>query len=480
MLRSIHPGEWTLPFCFEDQTLDPMRRELSRGGRAVTLEPKVFDLLLYLVEHRDRLVTKDDLIAHVWEGRIVSDSAVSSAVAAARKAIGDSAHDQRLIRTNARRGFRFVGSVQPPDQDQLSQRASDLPLTRYARNGDVSLAYQVMGAGPVDLVLVPGIVSHVEYLHELPGYTETLRRLSGFARVIAFDSRGQGLSDRLVESPTLEQHADDIRAVLDAASSKRAAVFGFSAGAAASALFAVTCPERVSHLMLWGGLARGSGRSPEVMEQWLNDRLRNWGNGDFAKLATSARRPVSAEQRETFGRLERLSTSPGAFRALSLLTNGIDVTPILSAIRTPTLILRCRTDAMVRAEQGRPLADLISGATLIEYAEGDHGFWTGDSEALARDIERFVTEAPRAGSGADPLMAKDREAMLLEALVRMVDQYLPRTEDKDRPEDTRDSIAMGAGERAILALVESGLMERMKGTRIMGRFTEAGKKVRGW
>jgi DNA-binding winged helix-turn-helix (wHTH) protein/pimeloyl-ACP methyl ester carboxylesterase len=378
-----------LPFSFEDQLLDPIRRELSRDGQAVTVEPRVLDLLLYLVENRDRLVTKDDLIAHVWDGRVVSDSALSSAIAAARKVIGDSAQDQRLIRTSARRGFRFVGSVRPSEQPVQPDLA--LPLTRYARSGDVSIAYQVMGTGPIDMVLVPGIVSHVEYLHELPGYTDTLRRLSAFARIITFDCRGQGLSDRLVDAPSLDQRMDDVRAVMDAANSKRAIVFGFSAGAAMSALFAATHPERISHLILWGGLARGPRRSPEVMEQWLSDRLRNWGSGDFVKIATSARQPVSAELWERFGRLERLSTSPGAFRALNLLNNEIDVTSILGAIRAPTLILRRQTDALVRAELGRPLAELIPEAVSIEYPQGDQCFWTGDTAALLQDIERFAT-----------------------------------------------------------------------------------------
>jgi len=392
-----------LPFCFEDQVLDPTRRELSRNGRTVTVEPRVFDLLHYLIENCDRLVTKDDLIARIWDGRIISDSTLSSAIAAARRAIGDSARDQRLIRTSARRGFRFVGSVRPADRPAPSDLA--LPLTRYARSGDVSIAYQVMGTGPIDLVLVPGIVSHVEYLHELPGYTDTLRRLAAFARIIAFDSRGQGLSDRLVDVPTLEQRMDDVRAVMDAANSKRAVIFGFSAGAALSALFAATYPERVSRLLLWGGLARGPGRSKQAMEQWLSGRLTNWGNGDFVKIATSARQPVSAELMERFGRLERLSTSPGAFKALTLLNNKIDVTPILGAIRAPTLILRRQTDALVSAELGRPLSDLIPGATLIEYSQGDHGFWTGDTAILLRDIEWFVTGDPRDGCEDDRVLA---------------------------------------------------------------------------
>jgi pimeloyl-ACP methyl ester carboxylesterase len=130
-----------------------------------------------------------------------------------------------------------------------------LPATRYALSGDVSIAYQVIGDGPIDLVMVPGVISHVEFMHELPGYTAFLRRLSNFARVITFDKRGQGLSDRVSGAPSLEERMDDVRAVMDAADSKRAVLMGFSEGCAMSALFAATYPERASNLLLFGGFA---------------------------------------------------------------------------------------------------------------------------------------------------------------------------------------------------------------------------------
>src|SRR5208283_4313204 len=131
----------------------------------------------------------------------------------------------------------------------------ELPVTRYAISGEVNIAYQTMGAGPVDIIMVPGFISHVEFMHELAGYTAFLRRLSTFARVITFDKRGQGLSDRISGAPSLEERMDDVRAVMDAAGSKRAALMGFSEGCAMSALFAATYPERVSNLLLFGGFA---------------------------------------------------------------------------------------------------------------------------------------------------------------------------------------------------------------------------------
>ncbi len=400
MLAEGRWGSGTMPFRFEDQTLDTSRRELSRAGETIMVEPRVFDLLVYLIENRDRLVTKDDLIAHVWEGRIVSDSALTSAINAARKAVGDNGQDQRLIRTSARKGFRFVGDVRPAARQVATggEPESALPVTRYAQSGDVNIAYQIMGTGPRDIVIVPGIISHVEYLHELPGYTEALRRLSAFARVITFDKRGTGLSDGLVETSSLEQRMDDVRAVMDAARTNRAALVGFSDGAAMSALFAATYPERVSHLILCGGLVKGLFRSPEAMEGMLSSRLRNWGDGAFVKIVASATRPVGAETIERFGRMERLSTSPGAFRALLLLNNQIDVTSILSTIMTPTLVLHRQTDAVSKLERGREAAALIPGATMIEYPEGDHAFWAGDTETLLGDIERFVTGGGHGGA----------------------------------------------------------------------------------
>jgi pimeloyl-ACP methyl ester carboxylesterase len=132
----------------------------------------------------------------------------------------------------------------------------ELPVTRYAVSGNVNIAYQTMGSGPVDVVLVPGVVTHVEFLHEIPGYTASLRRLSSFARVVTFDKRGQGLSDRIAGAPSLEQRMDDVRAVMDEIGSRRAVLLGFSEGCPMSALFAATYPERVSQLILFGGFAR--------------------------------------------------------------------------------------------------------------------------------------------------------------------------------------------------------------------------------
>ncbi len=265
-----------------------------------------------------------------------------------------------------------------------------LPTTHYAVSGDVNIAYQVMGNGPVDIVMVPGSVSHVEFLHELPGYTAFLRRLSAFARVVIFDKRGQGLSDRISGAPSLEQRMDDVRAVMDDIGSQRAALLGYSEGSPMSAMFAATYPERVSHLLLFGGFARFSDLfGSDSPEEKVLRRIKHWGTGAMIK-GVIASQAGSQDAVAQFAKFERLSASPGAYKAITLLNTLIDVRSILPTVRVPTLVLHRRTDALVSVELGRNLAGQIPGAKYIEYPDGDHAFWTGDVEELLGDIEEFI------------------------------------------------------------------------------------------
>jgi len=264
-----------------------------------------------------------------------------------------------------------------------------LPETHYALSGDVNIAYQVMGDGPVDLVLVPGLISHVELLHELPGYTAALRRLSRFARVVTFDKRGQGLSDRMSGAPSLEQRMDDVRAVMDSIGSARAILIGFSEGAAMSVLFAATYPERVPHLVLVGAWVRAS-VPDDVWRERLERAVKAWGTGQVLKPVFKSQ-ATNADAVAQLAKLERFSSSPGALRTYLALNRPIDVSSILPLLRIPTLVLHCRTDAQVDVAIGREIAKQIPGARYIEYPDGDHAFWTGDIESLLLDIEEFVT-----------------------------------------------------------------------------------------
>ena len=266
-----------------------------------------------------------------------------------------------------------------------------LPETRYARTRDVSIAYQVMGDGAIDMIIVPGLFSHIEFMHEMPGYTAFLRRLASYMRVVTFDKRGQGLSDRISGAPTLEERMDDVRAVLDAVGSKRAVLFGFSEGSCMSSLFAATYPERVSHLILVGGFHRAADlRTHEDWQSRVNFLVDTWGTGESMKTvaASDVARPGAIAQ---YGKFERLGSSPGALRTLMQLNRQIDVTPILPTLQVPTLVLHSATDIQVRPEFGRSLASRIPGAKFVEYPSGDHYCWLGDTEAMHGDIEEFVT-----------------------------------------------------------------------------------------
>jgi pimeloyl-ACP methyl ester carboxylesterase len=266
-----------------------------------------------------------------------------------------------------------------------------LPETHYAQSGDVSIAYQVMDDGPIDLILVPGFFSHVEFAHELPGFTAFLRRLASFARVVTFDKRGQGLSDRMSGAPSLEVRMDDVRAVMDAIGSKRAALVGFSEGGCMSVLFAATFPERVSHLVLIGCFSRSADRfSHDAWEARLEHIVKHWGAGELIKRAapSEAGKPAAVAQ---FGKFERLASSPGAVRTILQLNRQIDVTAVLPTLQVPTLVLHSKADLQVPVELGRKLAAAIPRVKYIEYPTGDHGFWVGDTETMLGDIEEFVT-----------------------------------------------------------------------------------------
>ncbi|MGY3587014.1 class 3 adenylate cyclase/dienelactone hydrolase [Bradyrhizobium sp. USDA 4341] len=266
----------------------------------------------------------------------------------------------------------------------------ELPMTRYAMSGDASVAYQTMGDGPINIIAIPGIVSHVEFMHEMPGYTAFLQRLSKFARVITFDKRGQGLSDKISGAPTLEERMDDVRAVLDSVGAQRAALLGFSEGCAMSAVFAASYPERVSHLVLFGAFVRYAELFPDADPQLVvQERMKYWGTGALMK-EVMASRASDPEAVAKFAKFERLSASPGAMKALQLLNLQIDVGDILPTVRTPTLVLHRANDALVPVQKGRDFAAHIPGSSYTEYPGSDHAFWSGDVEALLGDIEEFI------------------------------------------------------------------------------------------
>jgi pimeloyl-ACP methyl ester carboxylesterase len=231
-----------------------------------------------------------------------------------------------------------------------------MPVTRYAKSGDVHVAYQIFGSGPIDLVFVPGFVSHIENYWDHPDLARWLLRLASFARVAMFDKRGTGLSDRVSEFPSLDLRMDDARAVMDAAGIERAALLGISEGGPMAVLFAATYPQRCRGLVLYGSFARSSSwLSAEGPEAYLRYVDKAWGSGRSLPMFAPSRQNDLALQ-QWWGRFERLGASPAAAIAVMQMLTQIDVSDILSSVHVPTLVIHCTGDPLINVESGRFLA----------------------------------------------------------------------------------------------------------------------------
>ena len=284
--------------------------------------------------------------------------------------------------------------------------------TRYARSGDVSIAYQVVGEGPFDLVYVPGWVSNVELMWDEPDYTAFLERLASFSRLIIFDKRGTGLSDPvpLDRLPTLEQRMDDVRAVMDAVGSDRAALLGHSEGGNMCVLFSATYPDRTTALVLVGCYAKRIRSDDYPWAPTVEDRAREieqteatWGSPEaFRELAPSKANDEAFER--WVGRYLRQSASPKAAAALLRMNTQIDVREVLPAIRVPTILIYRTDDADVHVDEGRYIAERIPGARFVEVPGADHSMWTGDATAILDEIEEFLTGVRR-GPEPDRVLA---------------------------------------------------------------------------
>jgi class 3 adenylate cyclase/alpha-beta hydrolase superfamily lysophospholipase len=271
-----------------------------------------------------------------------------------------------------------------------------IPVTRYAKSGDVHIAYQAFGSGPIDLVFVPGFVSHIENYWDYPDLARWLLRLSSFARVAIFDKRGTGLSDRVSDAPSLDQRMDDARAVMDAVGIERAALLGVSEGGPLATLFAATYPLRCQALVLYGTFARSSWFSAERLEAYLRYIDKAWGSGRSLPMWAPSRQNDPALQ-QWWGRFERLGASPAAAMAVVRMISEIDISDILSSVRVPTLVIHCTGDTLINVEYGRFLAEHIPEAKLIELPRDDHLFFL--HEQIGDAIEEFLTGSVSAAEG---------------------------------------------------------------------------------
>jgi DNA-binding winged helix-turn-helix (wHTH) protein/pimeloyl-ACP methyl ester carboxylesterase/class 3 adenylate cyclase len=422
--------------------LDMKERQLLWGSDIVPLTPKVFDTLMVLVENSGHVLSKEELIQKVWPDSFVEENNLAQNISILRKALGESIMGLKFIETVTKRGYRFVADVKKCSEDEttphiagsaqtvvaqktdippppaekiktpetkaqtgelpstvVAQSRHLAPETRYAQSGDVNIAYQVVGDGPLDLVFVMGWVSHLEYFWAEPSFARFLTRLASFSRLILFDKRGTGLSDRvpIKELPTLEQRMDDVRVVMEAVGSKRAALCGVSEGGPMCSLFAATYPEKTNALVMIGTYSKRIwdvdypwAPTQAEREEFYEEMQRDWGT----PVGLEERAPSMADDphfREWWATYLRMGASPGAALALTKMNADIDVRHVLPSIRVPTLVIHREHDQCLKVEEGRYVASKIPGAKYSELPGVDHLPFVGDQNSILDEIEEFLT-----------------------------------------------------------------------------------------
>ncbi len=426
---------------FDRFRIDAAERLLYDENHAIQLPPKVFDTLLLLVENSGRALAKEYMMQTIWSDSFVEENNLAQNISVLRKTLGDG----NFIETVPKRGYRFIAPVRViedepeeitfertsaritvsepgasattsyvlPDAGALSNLIHQSfpppvpllhlpaakPETHYAQNGDVNIAYQVVGDGDLDIVFVMGWVSHLEYFWEEPHFAAFLDRLASFSRLILFDKRGTGLSDRvpLNELPTLEQRMEDVHAVMDAVGSERAALIGVSEGGPMCSLFAATYPERTLALTMIGTYAKRIwaedypwAPTAEQREAFYELIRRDWGK----PVGIEDRAPSLAHDehfRNWWATYLRMGASPGAALALTKMNAEIDVRHVLPTIQVPTLVIHRAGDACLKVEEGRYVASQIPGCKFVELSGVDHLPFVGNQAEILDEIEEFLT-----------------------------------------------------------------------------------------
>lgn len=383
----------------------------SADGAFVELRPRSFAVLRLLALNLGRVVSRDEIMASVWNDAAVTDDVLTQCIVDIRRAIGDAEH--RVLRTVPRRGYLLTGQADEPGRLEaeppkpvvapaVAPAGRSVPETRYARSGETHIAYQVTGNGPVDMVFVQGHVTHLELDWEDHRPARFLDQLASFCRLIRFDKRGTGLSDRVAGLPTLEERMDDVRAVMDAVGSRRAVLLGCSEGGPMSMLFAATYPDRVRSLVLCGAMARIAwapdhpwGRTTDQLAANIRDIEEKWGTGYTVDVFAPTIAPDPA-YRAWRARLDRAAASPGAAITLARMNYEIDVRHVLPTIGVPTLVVHRADDTAVSVEHSRHFARRIPGARYVELPGRDHAPWASNTETLCEVIRGFVAEAETA------------------------------------------------------------------------------------
>ena len=275
--------------------------------------------------------------------------------------------------------------------------------TRYAKSGDLRIAYQVHGDGPIDLVFAPGYLSHLEQNQWWPDYSAFFEKLASFSRLVVFDRRGTGLSDRILTLGSFDELMDDIGVVLDAVGSERAALFGGAEGGPMCALFAATFPERTSALVLGASYARRTwapdypwGLDAEAQQRILDGYEERWGRVGFGSRALAPSLADDERFQDWYAQAQRFSGTPASAQAWFRITMEIDIRDVLPAIRVPTLVVHRSGDRVIPVESGRYLAEHIPDARLAELPGSDHFPFVGDIDSIVDEVEEFLTGSRRA------------------------------------------------------------------------------------
>jgi pimeloyl-ACP methyl ester carboxylesterase/DNA-binding winged helix-turn-helix (wHTH) protein/class 3 adenylate cyclase len=434
-------------YSFDKFQMDADERLLFDGIRTIALAPKVFDTLLLLVENGGRVLSKERMLKEIWEDSFVEENNLAQNISYLRRILGET-KDVKFIETVPKFGYRFIAPVRlvedttetvtfertqarilireavEEDEEKGRKReeeiifdalnnsfsprlpvssspllAAAVPETRYVENGEVNIAYQVIGSGDLDIVFVMGWVSHLEYFWKHPLFASFLNRLASFSRLILFDKRGTGLSDRvpLSELPTLEQRMEDVHAVMDAVGSERAVLIGVSEGGPMCSLFAATYPEKTTALVMIGTYAKRIkdedypwGVSAEDREAFFDLMRRDWGK----PVGIEERAPSMAEDEEFrswWAEYLRMGASPGAAVALTKMNAEIDVRNVLPLVRVPTLVIHRSGDLCLKVEEGRFVASLIPASKYVELGGIDHLPFVGEQTEVLDEIEEFLT-----------------------------------------------------------------------------------------
>jgi pimeloyl-ACP methyl ester carboxylesterase len=361
----------------------------------------VFDLLVHLIENRERVVSKDDLIASVWSGRIVSDSTLDSRINAARRAIGDNGEKQELIRTIARKGIRFVGTVRHGEEQQeatpLRPVIAEKQQISFCRSSDdVSLAYASVGAG-APMIKTANWLTHLEYDWESPVWSPLLHRLASKTRFIRYDGRGNGLSDKTINDISFAAFVRDFEAVVEATRLDKFAILGMSQGAAIAIDYAVRHPERVSKLVIHGGYAQGRNArgEKEKGDIFLSMLRHGWGDEHSAFMRAFASLFIpngSQEQIRWIADLQRNTTTAENAERIRRACDDIDVAGLLTDVTVPTLVVHSRHDNVAPLEQGRLIAASIPNAHFVTLESENHVLLPGEPAwvKFLEEVEAFL------------------------------------------------------------------------------------------